>query len=86
MSVGGHPQKEWSAFSRKESVFSEFWAGTKPLMFSIEIEVLQEICKEPESGAAFPVCTPARTLEGSGVAHSWGEVVRAVPGVQLDFL
>lgn len=48
VSVGGHPQKSRSAFSRKESVFSEFWAGTKPLMFSIEIEVLQEICKEPE--------------------------------------
>lgn len=39
----GSPQREWSAFSRRGR---EFWAGTKPLTFDIEIEVLQDVCEE----------------------------------------
>lgn len=41
----GGPQREWSAFSRRGR---EFWAGTKPLTFDIEIEVLQDVCGEAE--------------------------------------
>ena len=48
--VGGWLSSEgMECLQQKESVFSEFWAGTKALMFNIEIEVLQEICKEPKS-------------------------------------
>lgn len=50
--VGGWSSSEgMECLQQKESVFSEFWAGTKALMFNIEIEVLQEIRKEPKSQA-----------------------------------
>jgi len=85
--VGGWLSSEgMECLQQKESVFSEFWAGTKALMFNIEIEVLQEICKEPKSQAQ-PCQSAVQPEHSRGrVALSCGEVVRVVPGVQLYFL